>query len=105
MQTDSQLEFLDQLFRIIPETSVSDYSYLNLIELHLTPIAACLRALDASDQPGDSERIRGIWRRMRRYFELRGKYNEGIEAAVIFRRAAQRLANRVDAAWIRLKDE
>lgn len=91
--------------RVVPDTHVSDYAYLNLIDLHIEQIQIQVRELDHSGDSASQELILSIWKRLRRYYELRGKYSEGIRIAPLFRRAAMNLNRRCDAAWILLKDD
>jgi hypothetical protein len=42
--------------------------------------------------------------RLRRYYELGGEYNEGIEAGKIFLEASEKLGSNREQAWIHVKD-
>ena len=78
--------FLSAFIAIIPDTHVSDYTYLNLIEVHIHRIEALLWELDRRQDLDAAEMILAIWRRLRRYHELRGKYDDGVRIAPLFRR-------------------
>ncbi|MEK6260413.1 MAG: hypothetical protein AABP62_17475 [Planctomycetota bacterium] len=103
--TKSKNNLLSAFLAIVPDTHVSDYAYLNLIDIHIRDIEAQLEELGKRDDPGSHESVFAVWKRLRRYYELRGKYGDGIRFAETFRRAALALHRNSDAAWIRLKDD
>lgn len=101
----SKPNILPSLLALIPDSHISDYSYTNIIDLHVGKIENELKALDHRNSEAASRTILAVWRRMRRYYEMRGRYEDGIKFASIFRRAAQKLKLKADAAWILLKDD
>ena len=95
-----EVDFLKAYLSIIrPQTPLSS-TYSDIITNDYDRLRAAVRELEHRE---DWEALLEVKSRLGEYFEYRGKYDDGVEFGELYARALEKLDNKEQAIWIRVK--